>query len=277
MQRKIKINQLRLVVQAQIEKLKIMGKISRAQEIYWCPQADQHTHEFWFQKEKGREVDWWSPGAEMNGEWMASAFLWRDSSVLDAVGVAVVVSMPGVPGSSSMSEKKVLQSIMMFAQYCEGETKLISLHICMHVCVSMYNTSTKTNLLSSFCLVSLCICHFPYCSYEIPDKRGLRQYTSFWLTIWGIAQHAREDMAVWGYSRPSQGRHGSSRVKPTMPGKARKFGGTAYHAREGLAVRGTAHHARKGMLVGAWGSWLHCIHSWEVAWRPGAHALSPFI
>lgn len=57
MQRKIKINQLRLVVQAQIEKLKIMGNISRAQEIYWCPQADQHTHEFWFQKEKGQEVD----------------------------------------------------------------------------------------------------------------------------------------------------------------------------------------------------------------------------
>lgn len=60
----------------------------------------------------------------MSGERMVSALLWRDNSVLDAVGVAVVVSMPGVPGSSSMSEKKALQSIMMFAQYCEGETKL---------------------------------------------------------------------------------------------------------------------------------------------------------
>lgn len=55
---------------------------------------------------------------------MASALLWRDNSVLEAVGVAVIVSMPRVPGSSSMSEKKVLQSIIMFAQYCEGETKL---------------------------------------------------------------------------------------------------------------------------------------------------------
>lgn len=55
---------------------------------------------------------------------MASALLWRNNSVLDTVGVAVIVSMPGLPGSSSMSEKKVLQPIMMFAQYCEGETKL---------------------------------------------------------------------------------------------------------------------------------------------------------
>lgn len=161
----------------------------------------------------------------------------------------------------------------------------------MYVCVSMYNTSTKTNPLSSFCLVSLRICHFPYCCYEIPDKRGLRQYTSFWLTIWGTAQHAREGMAVWEYNRPSQGRHGSSRVKPTMPGKAWQFGvqptipGKAWQFRvqptmpgKALKFEGTAHHARKGMLAGAWGSWLHCIHSWEIAWRPsGAHTLSSFI
>lgn len=62
---------------------------------------------------------------------MASAFLSRDNNVLDAVGIAVAVSMPEVPGSSSMSEKKVLQSIMMFAQYCEGETKLNYIYVCM--------------------------------------------------------------------------------------------------------------------------------------------------
>lgn len=147
----------------------------------------------------------------MNGDWMASALLLRDSNVLDVVGVAVVVSMPGVPASSSMSEKKVLQSIMMFAQYCEGETKLNYMYVCVSICV--YNTSTKTNPLSSFCLVSLCICHFPYCCYEIPDKRGLRQYTSFWLTIWGTADHAREGMAVRGYSPPCQGKNVSGSLR----------------------------------------------------------------
>lgn len=34
-----------------------------------------------------------------------------------------------------------------------------------------------------------------------------------------------------------------------MPGKTWQFGGTADHAREGMAVRGTADHARKGMEV----------------------------
>lgn len=68
---------------------------------------------------------------------MASALLLRDSNVLDVVGVAVVVSMPGVPASSSMSEKKVLQSIMMFAQYCEGETKLNYMYVCVckYMCI----------------------------------------------------------------------------------------------------------------------------------------------
>lgn len=59
----------------------------------------------------------------MENEWLQHSF-GGITVFLDAVDVAVIVSMPGVPGSSSMSEKKVLQSIIMFAQYCEGETKL---------------------------------------------------------------------------------------------------------------------------------------------------------